>query len=167
MAVSRGNHIEVVSQRGCGFIDCLDVALQLWGAGEESDVAAVSHAISEWALVWVSVSGCLKPWLWQLALESLLLSEWRLGLVLRLPSHIQERRTDWPPGLEALEIAHAASAHENNVAAYRQAGSVYGCVDGHGRRIERAVHWDGRTASPGRRVNVIFCCPHVLAECVV
>ena len=32
----------------------------------ESDVAAVSHAISEWALVWVSVSDCLKRWLWQL-----------------------------------------------------------------------------------------------------
>jgi hypothetical protein len=30
------------------------------GAGEESDVAAVSHAISEWVLVWVSVSHCLK-----------------------------------------------------------------------------------------------------------
>jgi hypothetical protein len=74
--VSRGNHIEVVSQWGRGFIDYLDVALQLWGAGEESDVAAVSHAISEWALVWVSVSGCLKRWLWQLALESLLPSEW-------------------------------------------------------------------------------------------
>src|SRR6187399_3139533 len=82
-------------------------------------------------------------------------------------SHIQERRTDRPPGLEALEVAHAASLHEDNVAAYRQAGSVYGCVDGHGRRIERAVHWDGRAASPGRRVNVIFCCPHVLDECIV
>ena len=82
-------------------------------------------------------------------------------------SHIQERRTDRSPGLEALEVAHAASLHEDNVAAYREAGSVYGCVDGHGRRIERAVHWDGRAASPGRRVNVIFCCAHVLAECVV
>ncbi len=82
-------------------------------------------------------------------------------------SHIQERRTDRPPGLQALEVAHAASAYEDNVAAYRQAGSVYGCVDGHGRRIERTVHWDGRAASPGRRVNVIFCCAHVLAECVV
>src|SRR6476469_7890129 len=82
-------------------------------------------------------------------------------------SHIQERRTDRPPGLEALEVAHAASAHEDNVAAYRQAGSVYGCVDGHGRRIERAVHWDGSAASPRRRVNVIFCCAYVLAECVV
>src|SRR4030095_2166026 len=71
-------------------------------------------------------------------------------------SHIQERRTDRPPGLEALEVGHAASAHEDNVAAYWQAASVYGCVDGHGRRIERAVHWDGRAASPGRRVNVIF-----------
>src|SRR5207248_2208202 len=83
------------------------------------------------------------------------------------PSHIQERRTDRPPRLEALEVAHAASAHEDNVPAYRQAGSVYGCVDGHGRRIERAVHWDGRAASPGRGVNVIFCCAHVLAECIV
>ena len=45
-------------------------------AAEESDVAAVSHAISEWALVWVSVSDCLKRWLWQLASKSLLLSEW-------------------------------------------------------------------------------------------
>src|SRR5256885_10985042 len=53
----------------------------------------------------------------------------------------------------SLEVAHAASLHEDNVAANRQAGSVYGCVDGHGRRIERAVHWDGRAASPGRRVN--------------
>ena len=46
-------------------------------AGEESDVAAVSHAISEWALVWVSVSGCLKLCLWQLASESLLSSPWQ------------------------------------------------------------------------------------------
>ena len=45
-------------------------------AGEESDVAAVSRAISEWALVWVSVSDYLKRWLWQLASESLLPSEW-------------------------------------------------------------------------------------------
>ena len=45
-------------------------------AGEESDVAAVSHAISEWALVWVSVLHCLKQWLWQLASESLLPSQW-------------------------------------------------------------------------------------------
>ena len=41
-------------------------------AGEEWDVDAVSHAISEWALVWVSVSDCLKRWLWQLGSESLL-----------------------------------------------------------------------------------------------
>ena len=82
-------------------------------------------------------------------------------------SHIQERRTDRPPGLEALEVAHAASLHEDNVAAYRKAGSVYGCVYGHGRRIERADHWDGRAPSPGRRVNVIFCRAHVLAECIV
>jgi hypothetical protein len=81
--------------------------------------------------------------------------------------HIQERRTDRSPGLEALEVAHAASLHKDNVTACRQAGSVYGCVDGHGRRIERAVHWDGRAAIPGRRVNIIFCCAHVLAECVV
>jgi hypothetical protein len=45
-------------------------------ACEESDVAAVSPAISEWALVWVSTSDCLKRWLWQLASESLLPSEW-------------------------------------------------------------------------------------------
>ena len=45
-------------------------------AGEEWDVAAVSRAISEWALVWVSVSDWLKRWLWQLASESLLPSEW-------------------------------------------------------------------------------------------
>ena len=82
-------------------------------------------------------------------------------------SHIQERRTDRPPGLEALKVVHAASAHEDNVAAYRQADSVYGCIDGDGRRIERAVHWDGRAASPRRRVNIIFCCAYVLAECVV
>src|SRR5215475_13505617 len=82
-------------------------------------------------------------------------------------SYIQERRTDRPPGLEALEVAHAASLHEDNVAAHREAGSVYGCVDGHGRRIERAVHWDGRAVGPGRRVNVIFRCTNVLAECVV
>jgi hypothetical protein len=55
------------------------------GAGEESDVAAVSHAISEWVLVWVSVSHCLKRWLWQLASESLLPSEWLLLSVLLLP----------------------------------------------------------------------------------
>ena len=46
-------------------------------AGEESDVAAVSYAISEWALVWVPVSHCLKRWLWQLASESLLLLPWQ------------------------------------------------------------------------------------------
>ena len=39
-------------------------------AAEESDVAAVSHAISEWALVWVSVSDCLKRWLLVLDLQS-------------------------------------------------------------------------------------------------
>jgi len=44
-------------------------------AGEESDVAAVSHAISEWALVWVSVSDCLKRWLWQLPSELRLASQ--------------------------------------------------------------------------------------------
>jgi hypothetical protein len=47
-------------------------------AGEESDVAAVSHAISEWALVWVSVWDWLNRSLWQLASESLLLSKWLL-----------------------------------------------------------------------------------------
>ena len=45
-------------------------------AVEESDVAAVSPAISEWALVWVSVSDCLKRWLWQLVL----MLEWKLSL---------------------------------------------------------------------------------------
>jgi hypothetical protein len=82
-------------------------------------------------------------------------------------SHIQKRRADRPPCLKALEVAHAASLHEDNVAACRQAGSVYGCVDGHGSRIDRAVDLDARAASDGMRVNVIFCCAHVLAECVV
>ena len=36
----------------------------------ESGAASVSHGVSEWALVWVSVSDCLKRWLWQLASES-------------------------------------------------------------------------------------------------
>jgi hypothetical protein len=45
-------------------------------AVEESAVVAVLHAVSEWALVWVSASGCLKPSLWQLASESLLPSQW-------------------------------------------------------------------------------------------
>jgi hypothetical protein len=35
----------------------------------ESGAASVSHGISEWALVWVSASHCLKRWLWQLASE--------------------------------------------------------------------------------------------------
>jgi len=52
------------------------------------------------------------------------------------------------------------------VTAHRQAASVYSCVDSHGRRIECAVHWDGRAAIPRRRINVIFCRAHVLAECV-
>ena len=38
-------------------------------------MAAVSPAISEWALVSVSVSHYLKQWLWRLAPESLLPSE--------------------------------------------------------------------------------------------
>jgi hypothetical protein len=41
----------------------------------ELDAAWVLHGISEWALVWVSVSGCLKPRLWQLASDSLLPSK--------------------------------------------------------------------------------------------
>ena len=48
-------------------------------------MAAVSHAISEWALVWVSVSDCLKRWLWQLAWESLLPSESQLAWPSQLP----------------------------------------------------------------------------------
>ena len=36
----------------------------------DSGAASVSYGVSEWALVWVSVSDCLKRWLWQLASES-------------------------------------------------------------------------------------------------
>ena len=35
-----------------------------------------------------------------------------------------------PRRLEALEVVHAASAYKDNVADYRHAGSVNGCVDG-------------------------------------
>ena len=58
----------------------------------ESGAASVSHGISEWALVWVSVSDCLKRWLWQLASESQLAwpsqLPWLSQSVSRLPSQL-------------------------------------------------------------------------------
>src|SRR5439155_15557186 len=82
-------------------------------------------------------------------------------------SDIQEGSSDRPPRLESLEVVHAAPTRENNMAAYGQAGSVDGRIHGNGRRIERAVHWDGRAANPRRRVNVIFCGTYVLVKRVV
>jgi hypothetical protein len=41
----------------------------------ESGAASVSYVVVEWALAWVSVSGCLKRRLWQLASDSLLPSK--------------------------------------------------------------------------------------------
>ena len=49
----------------------------------ESDAASVLYGVSEWELVWVSVSGCLKPWLWQLASESQLAWRSRLAWLLQ------------------------------------------------------------------------------------
>ena len=36
----------------------------------DSGAASVSYGVSEWGLVWVSLSDCLKRRLWQLASES-------------------------------------------------------------------------------------------------
>ena len=49
----------------------------------DSVAASVSCGVSEWELVWVSVSDCLKRWLWQLASESQL--AWPSQSVSRLP----------------------------------------------------------------------------------
>ena len=79
-------------------------------------------------------------------------------------SHIQERRTDRPPGLQALEVAHAASAHEDNVAAYGEARGVNGCIDGHRRRVEGTTHGDRCSTVPRRGINVVFRRSDILAK---
>ena len=50
-------------------------------------MASVSSGLLEWALVWVSLSGCLKRWLWQSASESQLASQ--LPWQLQLPSELR------------------------------------------------------------------------------
>ncbi len=58
----------------------------------ESGAASVSYGVSEWALVWVSVSDCLKRSRWQLASESQLAwpsqLPWLSQSVSRLPSQL-------------------------------------------------------------------------------
>ena len=47
--------------------ECLLLPLTLCPAlAAESGAASVSHGVSEWGLVWVSPSGCLKRRPWQL-----------------------------------------------------------------------------------------------------
>jgi hypothetical protein len=55
----------------------------------DSGAASVSYAISEWALVWVSMSDCLKRWLWQSASESQMAWPSKLPWLSQLPSELR------------------------------------------------------------------------------
>ena len=68
--------------------ECLLLPLTLRPAlAAESGAASVSYGVSEWGLVWVSLSDCLKRRLWQLASES------QLAWPSKLPWLSQSR---WP-----------------------------------------------------------------------